>query len=83
MTLGNICKNPSMAMYLVRRNAPLQGFGVKLNAENDSVKALSGSLRGASGRLISSARSMYTVTICLFVTWSGVTATKLSRVSRY
>ena len=26
-----------MAMYLVRRNAPLRGFGVKLNAKNDSV----------------------------------------------
>ena len=24
-------------MYLVRRNAPLRGFGVKLNAENDST----------------------------------------------
>ena len=24
-------------MYLVRRNAPLRGFGVKLNAENDTT----------------------------------------------
>ena len=72
LLLGDICKDLSVVVPLVRRDEPFRGFGVKLNAQdNDLLLQNEGFVRvvkRCEWQIDLAASSMYAVMMHSFVT---------------